>query len=69
VIRHKRQEARDKTKNCLSAFYTNESVCLILLRHLKDESYNQFSEALREKMIILADKLKPKIYEYGFLRK
>jgi hypothetical protein len=38
---------------------------------IKDESYNynQFSEALHEKMIILADKLKPKIYEYGFLRK
>jgi hypothetical protein len=35
VIRHKRQEVRDKTKNCLSAFYTNESVRLVLLRHLK----------------------------------
>jgi hypothetical protein len=30
VIRHKRQDTRGKTKNCLSEFYTNESVFLIL---------------------------------------
>ena len=34
MIRHKRQEARDKTKNCLSVFCLSKSVLLILWNYL-----------------------------------
>ena len=34
-----------------------------------DEEYNKLIKDLREKMNVLAKKIEPKIYEYGFLRK
>jgi hypothetical protein len=34
----------------------------------KDEEYNELISALREKMKILAKKIEPKVYEYGFLK-
>ncbi|WP_124640465.1 hypothetical protein [Amniculibacterium aquaticum] len=33
-----------------------------------DETYTELNAALKNKMAVLADKIKPKIYEYGFLR-
>jgi hypothetical protein len=35
----------------------------------KDETYNQLIAILREKMDILAQKIEPKVYLYGFLRR
>ncbi|MDO4781979.1 MAG: hypothetical protein Q4A09_02025 [Capnocytophaga felis] len=35
----------------------------------EDEHYNQLIGNLREALKILADKIKPKVFEYGFLRK
>lgn len=35
----------------------------------KDEHYNELIGNLREALKILADKIKPKVFEYGFLRK
>jgi len=32
-----------------------------------DEEYNKLIAILREKMKVLAKKIEPKIYEYGFL--
>lgn len=34
----------------------------------EDEEYNKLIKDLRDKMNILAKKIEPKIYEYGFLR-
>ena len=34
----------------------------------EDEKYSELIGNLREKMKILAKKIEPKIYEYGFLR-
>jgi hypothetical protein len=33
-----------------------------------DETYNELIGDLREKLKILARKIEPKVYEYGFLR-
>jgi hypothetical protein len=33
----------------------------------EDEEYNELIGNLREKMKILAKKIEPKVYEYGFL--
>ena len=34
-----------------------------------DETYNKLIVNLRERMKILAKKIEPKIYEFGFLKK
>jgi hypothetical protein len=34
----------------------------------EDETYNAIIGILREKLGILAEKLRPKVYEYGFLK-
>lgn len=34
-----------------------------------DEEYNSLMAALQEKLQILADKIEPKVYEHGFLRR
>lgn len=34
-----------------------------------DETYNELIENLREKLKILAEKIEPKVYQYGFLKK
>jgi hypothetical protein len=34
----------------------------------EDESYNALLAALREKLRVLAEKIQPKVYEYGFLK-
>ncbi|MDR2424169.1 MAG: hypothetical protein LBD59_05530, partial [Prevotellaceae bacterium] len=34
-----------------------------------DEKYNEFIDILREKINLLAEKIEPKVYEYGFLKK
>ena len=34
-----------------------------------DEEYNKLIKNLRDKMDILAKKIEPKIYEYGFLNR
>ncbi|KGN78394.1 hypothetical protein HW49_08375 [Porphyromonadaceae bacterium COT-184 OH4590] len=35
----------------------------------EDEHYNELIDNLREALKILADKIKPKVFEYGFLKK
>jgi hypothetical protein len=32
-----------------------------------DETYNDLIKSLRQNMSVLAEKIKPKVYEYGFL--
>jgi hypothetical protein len=32
-----------------------------------DEQYNKLISILREKLNLLAEKIEPKVYEYGFL--
>jgi len=32
-----------------------------------DDNYNVLIKNLRQKMSVLAEKIKPKVYEYGFL--
>jgi hypothetical protein len=32
-----------------------------------DETYNALIKDLRQKLSVLAEKIKPKVYEYGFL--
>jgi hypothetical protein len=34
-----------------------------------DETYNTFIEGLRSELKTLAEKIEPKVYEYGFLKK
>jgi hypothetical protein len=34
----------------------------------EDESYNALIKTLREKQAALAKKIRPKVYEYGFLK-
>jgi hypothetical protein len=34
-----------------------------------DETYNALIKDLRQKLSVLAEKIEPKVYEYGFLLK
>lgn len=35
----------------------------------QDEHYNQLMAELRQRLKVLAQKIEPKVYEYGFLKK
>jgi hypothetical protein len=36
--------------------------------HSENETYNGLLAALRNRLRVLAEKIQPKVYEYGFLR-